>query len=337
MNRSRRVTVVLVLLAVAVGLVLLYRLVPTSGERPGRLQLSGNIEVTDAEVSFRIPGHVRERLVREGERVARGAVVARLESADLEHEVALRQAEAANARALLAEMTAGYRAEEVAQVRAAHAQASAELSRAESDWHRQQALFEQGLVTAREAEAARTTFEVAQGRTREARERLGMLSKGYRPEQVDQARARLQQAEEALALARTRLGYATLAAPMDGVVLAENVEPGEFVAAGTPVVTLGVLDPVWLRAYIGETDLGRVETGSVGTAGHRQLSGQELPRHGHLHRPGGRVHSEERADREGTGQARLPHQDHPPQPRPGTEAGDARRRRTRCFRQLGRP
>jgi HlyD family secretion protein len=261
MNRSRRVTVVLVLLAVAVGLVLLYRLVPTSGERPGRLQLSGNIEVTDAEVSFRIPGHVRERLVREGERVARGAVVARLESADLEHEVALRQAEAANARALLAEMTAGYRAEEVAQVRAAHAQASAELSRAESDWHRQQALFEQGLVTAREAEAARTTFDVAQGRTREARERLGMLSKGYRPEQVDQARARLQQAEEALALARTRLGYATLAAPMDGVVLAENVEPGEFVAAGTPVVTLGVLDPVWLRAYIGETDLGRVRLG----------------------------------------------------------------------------
>jgi len=261
MNRSRRVTVVLVLLAVAIGLVLLYRLVPTSGERPGRLQLSGNIEVTDAEVSFRIPGHVRERLVREGERVTRGAVVARLESADLEHEVNLRQAEAANARALLAEMTAGYRAEEVAQVRAAHAQASAELSRAESDWHRQQTLFEQGLVTARDAEAARTTYDVALARARETQERLGMLSKGYRPEQVDQSRARLQQAEEALALARTRLGYATLAAPMDGVVLAENVEPGEFVAAGTPVVTIGALDPVWLRAYIGETDLGRVRLG----------------------------------------------------------------------------
>jgi HlyD family secretion protein len=158
-------------------------------------------------------------------------------------------------------MSAGYRTEEVAQVRAAHALASAELSRAESDWRRQQALFEQGLVTARDAEAARTAVDVAQARTREAKERLGMLSKGYRQEQVDQARARLQQAEEALALARTRLGYATLAAPMDGVVLAENVEAGEFVAAGTPVVTIGALDPVWLRAYIGETDLGRVRLG----------------------------------------------------------------------------
>jgi HlyD family secretion protein len=90
-----------------------------------------------------------------------------------------------------------------------------------------------------------------------------MLGKGYRPEQVDQARARLQEAEEALSLARTRLGYATLFAPMDGVVLTENVEPGEFVAAGTPVITLGALDPVWLRAYIGETDLGRVKLGQA--------------------------------------------------------------------------
>lgn len=88
-----------------------------------------------------------------------------------------------------------------------------------------------------------------------------MLSKGYRSEQVDQARARLQQAEEALAQARTRLGYAELTAPLSGVVLAENVEPGEFVAAGTPVVTIGELDPVWLRAYIKETDLGRVKLG----------------------------------------------------------------------------
>ena len=261
MNRSRRVTVVLVLLAVAVGLVLLYRLVPTSGERPGRLQLSGNIEVTDAEVSFRIPGHVRERLVREGERVARGAVVARLESADLEHEVALRQAEAANARALLAEMTAGYRAEEVAQVRAAHAQASAELSRAESDWHRQQALFEQGLVTAREAEAARTTFEVAQGRTREARERLGMLSKGYRPEQVDQARARLQQAEEALALARTRLGYADPGRADGRRGAVREHRAGRVRRSRHAGGHRRRPRPVWLRAYIDETDLGRVKLG----------------------------------------------------------------------------
>jgi len=261
MNRPPRNTVIIVLLVLALVGILLWRYLAVSREPLGNLRLSGNIEVTDAEVSFRIAGHVRERLVKEGERVARGTVVARLESVDLEHEVALRQAEVAVARAALAEMQAGYRPEEVAQARAAFAQTKAELTRAAADWRRQQALFEQGAVAARETEALQAISEIAQGRFDEARQHLALLEKGFRQEEIEQAQARLRQAEESLALARTRLGYATLAAPMDGVVLAENIEPGEFVAAGTPVVTLGALDPVWLRAYISETDLGRVKLG----------------------------------------------------------------------------
>ncbi|MCM2265486.1 MAG: efflux RND transporter periplasmic adaptor subunit [Desulfuromonadales bacterium] len=263
MNLPPRGKLLLVLLFLAVGTILLWRYLSISREPVGNLRLSGNIEVTDAEVSFRIAGHVRERLVKEGERVARGSVVARLESADLEHEVALRQAEVAVARATLAELQAGYRPEEVAQARAALAQAKAELTRAESDWHRQQALFAQGAVSARETEALQASFEVARGRVEETGQNLARLENGFRQEEIDQARARLQQAEESLALARTRLGYAELAAPLGGVVLSENVEPGEFVAAGTPVVTIGELDPVWLRAYINETDLGRVKLGQT--------------------------------------------------------------------------
>lgn len=251
----------LVLVILVVAGILLWRTLPVSRDLQGNLRLSGNIEVTDADLSFRIAGHVRERLVNEGARVVCGSVVAILESTDLEHEVALRQAETAVARATLAELQAGYRPEEVAQGRAAFAQARAELTRAESDWHRQQILFAQGAVAARETEALQAAFEVARGRAEEASQNLARLEKGFRQEEIEQARAQLQKAEEALALARTRLGYATLAAPMDGVILAENIEPGEFVAAGTPVVTLGALDPVWLRAYISETDLGRVKLG----------------------------------------------------------------------------
>ena len=115
----------------------------------------------------------------------------------------------------------------------------------------------------RSTEALQAAFEIARGRAEETRQRLALMEKGARREQVDQARARLQLAEASQALAQTRLGYAELTAPLDGVVLTENVEPGEFVAAGTPVVTIGALDPVWLRAYIGETDLGRVKLGQT--------------------------------------------------------------------------
>lgn len=64
-------------------------------------------------------------------------------------------------------------------------------------------------------------------------------------------------------LARTRLSYATVASPLSGTVLSKNVEPGDYVAAGTPVVTVGTLADVWLRAYIEETDLGRVKLGQA--------------------------------------------------------------------------
>lgn len=228
---------------------------------PGQVRLSGNIEVTDAELSFRIAGHVASRPVSEGDRIARGALVARLDSTLLEQAVTLRQAEVDKARAMLAELTAGYRPEEVAQAEAALVQARAEEQRAASEWQRDRELLARDLIAAREADTAKAAWEVAGGRVSEAGERLAMLRKGYRSEQIEQARAQLKVAEETLAQARTTLGYAELSAPLDGVVLAENVEAGEYVAAGTPVVTLGVLDPVWLRAYIAESDLGRVQLG----------------------------------------------------------------------------
>ena len=62
-------------------------------------------------------------------------------------------------------------------------------------------------------------------------------------------------------MAETRLSYATVIAPIGGVVLSENLEAGMYAAPGTPVVTVGDLVNLWLRAYISETDLGRVKVG----------------------------------------------------------------------------
>jgi len=263
MNHPPRRTLVLALLGLAALIVLTWWGLPLSRAPQGHLRLSGNIEVTDAEISFRIAGHVIERAVSEGQEVRQGAVVARLDSTDLEHAVALQQAEVENARAFLAEMIAGYRPEEIAQAEAALVQAEAERERAATEWNRDQDMLAKDLIAERDAKTSRALHEVTEARTREAQARLSMLRKGFRSEDIDQARARLKMAEEALAQARTRLGYTVLVAPLDGMVLSENVEPGEYVAAGTPVVTIGRLDPLWLRAYIAETDLGRVKLGQT--------------------------------------------------------------------------
>ncbi|MEW6367092.1 MAG: efflux RND transporter periplasmic adaptor subunit [Acidobacteriota bacterium] len=232
-----------------------------AGETVNTLKLSGNIEVTELDLSFQLPGRVIERAVSEGEPVRLGQTVARLDASELMKEVAARRAAIMAAQAALAELEAGFRPEEIAEATAAVDRARAEAERWRVELPRQRALFEKEIISSRELEASSAAYEAANARVREVDERLKLLRNGPRAERIEQARAGLQLARESLAIAETRLGYAELASPITGVVLSDNVEPGEYVAPGTPVVTVGDVAGVWLSAYINETDLGRVKLG----------------------------------------------------------------------------
>jgi HlyD family secretion protein len=223
------------------------------------------VEVTTVELSFKIPGRVRERLVDEGDTVKPGQTIARLDPEDLNHEVASRKAEVQAAQAALTELETGYRKEEIAQAEAALRRIQAEAERLRVDFGRQQELYRREVISGRDFDASRAAYEGSRASTQEARERLNLLRSGPRKETIDQARARLRDTEAVLALAETRRGYATLLSSAAGMVLSKNIEPGEQVAAGTPVVTVGLLDEVWMRAYISETDLGRVKVGQRAT------------------------------------------------------------------------
>src|SRR3990172_9249614 len=97
---------------IVVAVVLLYAfVVARSNHDRSLISVSGNIEVTDAEVAFKIPGRVKARLVDEGEQVHEGQLVAELESADLESELALREAERSAAKWVYEELLAGSRPE----------------------------------------------------------------------------------------------------------------------------------------------------------------------------------------------------------------------------------
>jgi HlyD family secretion protein len=312
MKTKKMFIVVIPVILILAVFVYRYR-VSQSNSDPNIIRVSGNIEVTDSEVSFKIAGRVESRLVSEGETVKAGHAVARLDSRELGQEVALRRTEVQHAQATLAELLAGSRPQDIAQAEASVQQAQARLdellagsrpqevavaeagvqwARAEVDrwkgeYERQSRLYKNDVISAREFEVAQTAYETAKAKLQEteeqlklvkegprkeqidqaraalteAEERLALIKEGPRRETIDQARARLQQAREALALTDIRLSYALLSSPLTGIVLSENVEPGEFVAAGTPVVTVGDLENVWLRAYIDESDLGRVKVG----------------------------------------------------------------------------
>ena len=228
---------------------------------PNTIRISGNIEVTSAQVSFKIPGRVIQRLVSEGDSVTNGQIVAYLDATELEQEVAMRQAEARTAEAVLDELVAGTRPEEIAQAAAMLEVSKAEAGRVAGEFVRQQELFAQKVTSSREFEAAEAASSTVAARVREAEARLALLEKGPREETIRAARSRLEQTRQGVALGEIRLGYATLRTPLAGIVLAEGIEDGEYVVPGTPVVTVGDLMNVWLRGYINETDLGRVKIG----------------------------------------------------------------------------
>lgn len=231
-----------------------------SGHGDG-IKVYGNLEITDAEIGFKIPGKMEKRLVSEGEKIEAGKVVAILDSSDLEKEKALREAEVKIAESQLAELDAGSRPEEIAQAEAAVRSVQAETERLKSDFARQEGLHKRKVISDREYEASRAAYESAKGRLGEARERLSLFEKGPRSEKIDQAMANLQHAKAALDLSETRLGYCELKSPVSGMILSHHAEPGEYLVAGAPVVTIGDLEHSWMRAYISETDLGRVKLG----------------------------------------------------------------------------
>lgn len=245
----------------AVATFLIGRAWPGSGREQGRILVSGNIEVTDVELSFKIPGRIDQRLVDEGEWVKKDAVVALLESTDLAAELALRQAELRAAQSHLAELEAGARPAEIEAAKARLDSARADFDRARRDFTSGQKLLETAVISDDEFVHRKGLYDAAAARVREAEEQLKLVQEGPRREQIEQARARVAQGVAAVDLAKTRLGYTKLLAPLSGVVLSKNAEPGEYVAPGTPVVTVGELEKTWLRAYINETDLGRIKIG----------------------------------------------------------------------------
>lgn len=227
------------------------------------LKVSGTIEVTSVELSFKVPGRLAQRLVDEGETVRTGQLIARLEDDELKDERSARSAEQRAAQAGLADLQAGSRREEIAQGEAALARMKADADRLAKDAVRAEGLYRREVIALKDLEAARSAREASGAAVREAEQRLKLLRIGPRPDAVQEKRARTEAASAGLALAETRLAQSVLNSPLAGQVLAKHAEPGEMLAPGAPVITVGKMDEVWLRAYIPEDELGRVKVGQA--------------------------------------------------------------------------
>jgi len=249
----------LLLLLGLLGVAALFLFKESEKMKMKKLMVYGNIEATEVDVSAKIPGRVIYRAVDEGQFVKKGDAIARLEDEDLRREVEEARANEKAAEAKLSEALAGSRPQEIKQALAAMEKARSDLEQLKGDRERAAALFKDGVISTQARDQAYTNFQMADAAYRQAKEQYDLVKEGPRKEEIEALRAAYQQARALLSLREVQLAYTTVNSPLTGVVLVKDVEPGEVVSAGTPIVTLADLNDIWLKAYISETDLGRVK------------------------------------------------------------------------------
>jgi HlyD family secretion protein len=231
----------------------------TGGEKV--LLLSGNMEVTETDIGFKLPGRVTALLVDEGESVSKGALLARLDNGELASVVAQNRAALEEAETRLAELKAGSRPQEIGQAEANLGAQQAELTRLTKDYERAEMLHENGAISTAQYDAAKGSYEERRAQLQHALESLSLAREGPRSEDIEGAADRVRQALAAKRVSEERLKDTLIYAPISGVILRKNVELGEIVNQGTPVYTIGDMASPWIKVYVKEDKLGLVKLG----------------------------------------------------------------------------
>jgi HlyD family secretion protein len=263
MKKRARVVVVLVLLALAGVGVWLFRTGRVGRKPPpsNELTLYGNVDIRQVELGFRIAGRIKSMQLEEGQPVKAGAVMAELDTRSLEDQLHAAQAQVAAQDANLKKLLTGSRPAEIARARAAVDEATAAQENARTELDRTERLVKQNALPQANLDTATAISRQADARLASANESLRLFVQGTRIEDISAARAQLQLAQVNVASVETSLDDAKLVAPSDGIVISRVKESGAIVSPNDIVYVVSLTHSVWVRAYVSETQLGKVHPG----------------------------------------------------------------------------
>jgi len=227
-----------------------------------RVEVLGDVRsLRESELSAEIAGLVVSIDVVEGARVAAGDLLLRLDSGLKEFERQRAAAERAMAEQALAELEAGSREEDLREGAAELDSALASLREAEADRDRVLELRETDISSEKELTAAVARADAAKALVAARRAVLDRLQAGPRAETVARARAQLGSRTAELELIDEQIRRMEIRAPFDGVVAARHVEPGEYLTAGVPVLSLVQMDPIEVLLLVPERHVAGIEPG----------------------------------------------------------------------------
>jgi len=217
------------------------------GGGDGRITASGTIEGTNVNIGTKVGGRIISIRVEEGAFVKKGDTLVLID--DTEYQLLYKQA-LANEEAMLAQYNlalGGSRKEDVLQGEVNYQNAQKDLERAKD-------LLASFTISQKQYDDTYAHFVVAQ-------QTYNKLLQGLRPEEIQSARARRNQAAAQTAQARTKIDDCTILAPVNGTVTLKAMEEGELANAGSNILRITYLEKVNLVIYVSEENLAKIRLG----------------------------------------------------------------------------
>jgi HlyD family secretion protein len=260
MKRLIRI-IILVVLVSAVILGVRWFLQAEGNQSASELRIYGNIDIRKADLAFNEQERIAQVLVEEGDRVTAGQVLAILQNNRLEAQIEEAKAQIAAQQEVVKRLEAGTRPQEIEQARAEVAAAKATARNSMLNFERIGKTSGAGATSRQALDNARAQFDVDDAQLKVKEKALNLALEGPRKEDIAAAKNTLEALKASLSLLQIRLADMTLTSPAPGIIQNRILEPGEMASPTRPVVTLALTDPKWVRAYVPEPDLGRINLG----------------------------------------------------------------------------
>ncbi len=251
-----RIIILLILFGTAFAIYKFY----TNKITPEKL-LYGNVDYNEIELAFLDSERVSEIYVQEGDKVSKGQILAKLHTNRLENNIDIAKAKLEAAKANYEKLKNGTRPEEITQAKAAVEATKAQADFANSQYKRAKELYERNAVSKADYEQALQQVYVTNANLELEEKNLELAKIGPRKEDIAQVYALMKEAESFLNSLYTQLDEASLKSPVDSVVNRRLLEVGDIATPQKAIFSLAVLSPKWVRAYISEPQLGRLNIG----------------------------------------------------------------------------
>lgn len=216
-----------------------------------------------ANVGARIVAPIRKLLVRKGDQVTAGQVMAELEDRDLAAQRDEAAAAVADARANLDRVSSATLPTEIERARGQLTSAEAALNQARKFSERREQLFKQGAIPQRDLVLSQTELAQAKANFDVAKKSLDLMENQSRAKDIQMARSRLDQAEARLASVKTQLGFAAIRSPFAGTVTEQFLFPGDMAKPDAPIFTVMDLSVAVARAQVPEAEAGALRVGQA--------------------------------------------------------------------------